>query len=99
MFNPLKNFAISWSEDCQGKPLALTTVLLSTNSFFVLEEKGGIKEVTGRKIDTTYIFITMDDYVMLSPPKRYIVDRSVAALPWIIAESALCKVLDDNYSW
>ncbi|CAN8001982.1 unnamed protein product, partial [Ixodes pacificus] len=32
MLSPLKNLAMSWSEDCQGRPRARTTVLLSTTS-------------------------------------------------------------------
>ena len=33
---PRKNRAISWSDDCQGRPRARTTVLLSTSSSFEL---------------------------------------------------------------
>jgi hypothetical protein len=36
IFNPLKNFAMSWSDDCHGRPRALTTVLPSTTSFLLL---------------------------------------------------------------
>lgn len=35
-FKPRKNFAMSWSDDCQGRPLALTTQPLSTSSSFEL---------------------------------------------------------------
>lgn len=36
MLSPLKNLAMSWSEDCQGRPRARTTVLLSTTSVLLL---------------------------------------------------------------
>lgn len=39
MLSPLKNRAISWSEDCQGKPLARITVSLSTVSDLLLHRK------------------------------------------------------------
>jgi hypothetical protein len=35
---PRKNRAISWSDDCQGRPRARTTVLLSTSSSLELDE-------------------------------------------------------------
>lgn len=37
IFRPRKNLAMSWSDDCHGRPLALTTQLLSTSSFFQLQ--------------------------------------------------------------
>lgn len=37
IFKPRKNLAMSWSDDCHGRPLALTTQLLSTSSFFQLQ--------------------------------------------------------------
>ena len=39
MLSPLKNRAISWSEDCHGKPLARITVSLSTASDLLLHRK------------------------------------------------------------
>lgn len=39
MLSPLKNRAISWSEDCHGKPLARITVSLSTVSDLLLHRK------------------------------------------------------------
>lgn len=39
MLSPLKNRAMSWSEDCHGKPLARITVSLSTVSDLLLHRK------------------------------------------------------------
>lgn len=39
MLSPLKNRAISWSEDCHGKPLARITVSLSTVSDLLLHRE------------------------------------------------------------
>lgn len=39
MLSPLKNRAISWSEDCHGKPLARITVSLSTVSDLLLHRR------------------------------------------------------------
>lgn len=36
MLSPLKNRAMSWSEDCHGNPLALITVLSHTFSILLL---------------------------------------------------------------
>ena len=36
MLSPLKKRAMSWSEDCQGKPLALITELSHTFSILLL---------------------------------------------------------------
>lgn len=37
MLSPLKKRAMSWSEDCQGSPLALITVLSHTFSILLLQ--------------------------------------------------------------
>lgn len=44
-FKPRKNFAMSWSDDCQGRPLALTTQPLSTSSSFELNKYHEINKI------------------------------------------------------
>lgn len=37
IFRPLKNLAMSWSDDCHGNPLARITALSSTSSILLLQ--------------------------------------------------------------
>lgn len=52
MLSPLKNRAMSWSEDCHGSPLALITVLSHTFSILLLAQmrtkKVHVSRATGR---------------------------------------------------
>lgn len=54
MFNPLKNLAMSWSEDCHGRPRALTTVLPSTISLLLL--KSGTKNAS-HNVNISYLLV------------------------------------------
>lgn len=46
IFRPLKNLAMSWSDDCHGNPLARITALSSTSSILLLQAQ---KEVVMQK--------------------------------------------------
>lgn len=54
---PRKNRAISWSDDCQGRPRARTTVLLSTSSSLELDEP---KKQLETKIISEMVLLKMD---------------------------------------
>lgn len=47
IFRPLKNLAMSWSDDCHGNPLARITALSSTSSILLLQAQ---KEVMQRHL-------------------------------------------------
>lgn len=45
IFRPLKNLAMSWSDDCHGNPLARITALSSTSSILLLQaQKEGVMQ-------------------------------------------------------
>lgn len=45
IFRPLKNLAMSWSDDCHGNPLARITALSSTSSILLLQaQKAGLMQ-------------------------------------------------------
>ena len=51
---PRKNFAMSWSDDCQGRPRARTTVLLSTSSSFELSKTRKQIRKTSSHVDSRW---------------------------------------------
>lgn len=62
MLSPLKNRAMSWSEDCHGSPLALITVLSHTFSILLLHKctrkctlKGGLLVSEAKKSIKLYL--------------------------------------------
>lgn len=55
IFRPLKNLAMSWSDDCHGNPLARITALSSTSSILLLQaQKEGVMETHLPVASATY---------------------------------------------
>lgn len=59
-FKPLKNLAISWSEDCQGRPRARTMQLPSISSSFELEQDKEKKKMKKKPKNVSFCHMVME---------------------------------------
>lgn len=60
IFRPLKNLAMSWSDDCHGNPLARITALSSTSSILLLQaQKEWVKETHLPVASTTHYLLCL----------------------------------------
>lgn len=78
IFRPLKNFAMSWSDDCHGNPLARITALSSTSSILLLQAQKVVNAETSATHQPACLPFVLQEKA--SVPAPYLLDGNAKAV-------------------